>query len=102
MSVIREGSWKLLQFLEDGRLELYDLSRDIGERKNLLAEDAEGPKDVDRPTDADRAKTLLAKLEAWRKVVHAPMPTRRQPGESGAEPANPGARKSRKSRKNGN
>ena len=35
VSLIQVGEWKLMQFLEDGRLELYNLSSDIGESKNL-------------------------------------------------------------------
>ena len=32
---IRSGDFKLLEFFEDGRLELYDLRNDIGETRNL-------------------------------------------------------------------
>ncbi len=32
---VRERDLKLIEFLEDGRLELYDLSRDLGEKDNL-------------------------------------------------------------------
>lgn len=34
-SAIREGSWKLIEFYERNRVELYDLSSDIAEEKNL-------------------------------------------------------------------
>jgi arylsulfatase A-like enzyme len=56
------GDWKLMEFLEDGKLELYNLHEDIGETKNLVA---------DMP---DKAKELHASLVAWRKEVNAPMP----------------------------
>jgi len=36
-SVIRDGHWKFLHFYTDGREELYNLSDDIGEKKNLIA-----------------------------------------------------------------
>ncbi len=34
-SAIRIGDWKLIQYYEDGRQELYNLRRDIGESDNL-------------------------------------------------------------------
>jgi arylsulfatase A-like enzyme len=60
---IREGDWKLLEYFEDGRLELYDLKSDVGERRNRAAELPE------------KAAELHAKLKAWRAEVKAPMPT---------------------------
>lgn len=61
--VIREGGWKLIEFYEDGRRELFDVSKDVGENRNLSAREPE------------RVKALAAKLEAWRKEVGARMPT---------------------------
>ena len=40
-SSVREGDWKLIEFFEDGRLELYNLADDIGEERNLAAEEPE-------------------------------------------------------------
>jgi len=60
---IREGEWKLLEFFEDNRLELYNLKDDIGEKKNLAK------------TNAEKTKELHGKLLAWRKEIKAPMPT---------------------------
>ncbi len=57
------GNWKLMEFMEDGKLELYDLKADIGEAKNLSA------------TDPDRATAMKEKLHAWQKAINAPMPT---------------------------
>jgi arylsulfatase A-like enzyme len=34
-SAIRSGPWKLVEFYEDGKIELYDLSLDPGEGTNL-------------------------------------------------------------------
>jgi arylsulfatase A-like enzyme len=62
---IRSGDWKLLEFFEDGRLELYNLRDDAGEKKNR------------KDDNPDLAKSLHAKLLAWRKEIGAPMPTRR-------------------------
>jgi len=61
--VIREGNFKLIEFYEDGRLELYNLKRDIAEKRNLATK---LPK---------KAAQLQKKLAAWRKSVNAKMPT---------------------------
>jgi arylsulfatase A-like enzyme len=60
---IRQGDWKLVEFYEDGRVELYNLEDDIGEKNNLTAE---------MPSKARQLKRALA---AWRKSVGAKMPT---------------------------
>ncbi len=70
VGVIQEGDWKLMEFFEDGRLELYNLRDDIGETNNLAAV---------RP---EKAKALHAKLIEWRKDVKAPMPTPHEPNDS--------------------
>ena len=56
------GRWKLIEFFEEGRLELYDLTHDIGEKHNLVGE---------RP---DVVAGLHAKLKAWQKDVEAKIP----------------------------
>ena len=58
---VRAGDWKLIEWYEDGALELYDLSQDIGEAKNLAAEHPE------------KAHELHAKLVAWRAETGARM-----------------------------
>ena len=63
-SAIRQGDWKLIEFFEDGALELYDLARDLGEATNLAAQ------------FPDRAKAMHATLKAWRKEVQAQLPQR--------------------------
>jgi hypothetical protein len=35
-AAIRKGDYKLIEFYEDGRLELFNLKADIGERQNLV------------------------------------------------------------------
>ena len=60
---IRMGDYKLIEFFETGRAELYDLQNDIGEKHNLV---------LDKPK---KAASLRRKLIAWRKSVNAPMPT---------------------------
>lgn len=59
---IRAGNWKLLEFFEDGRLELYNLAEDISESRNLAAEMPE------------KARELQTKLAEWRGSVNAAMP----------------------------
>lgn len=62
-SSIRERDWKLVEYLDGtGDVELYHLSEDIGETKNL-AGDKKG-----------RVADLKQKLETWRKDVLARMP----------------------------
>ncbi len=63
VSAMRSGNWKLLEYLEDYRLELYDLSVDPGERKNLAT------------TNRAKADQMRDRLHAWRKEVGAQMPT---------------------------
>jgi len=62
-SAIRQGNWKLIEWFENGRLELYNLKRDIGEKNNLTDK---YPKIV---------KRLHNKLIAWRKEVDAKYPS---------------------------
>jgi len=56
---VRAGSLKLIEHYEDGRRELYDLTKDVSESHNLIAE---------RPDDA---KALASRLDAWRQTIHA-------------------------------
>ena len=61
-SAIRRGDWKLIEFFEDGRLELYNLANDLGEKNNLARR------------EPARAKELQAALATWRQKVGAQMP----------------------------
>ncbi len=63
--IIRDGDWKLIEWFEDGALELYNIPQDIGEQHNLAEQ------------NPDKVKELHAKLIAWRKEVGALMPTPR-------------------------
>ena len=64
---IRQGDFKLIEFFEDSRLELYNLKDDIGEAKNLAK------------TMPDKTRALHQRLLAWRKSVKAPVPTKANP-----------------------
>ena len=66
VSLIQVGDWKLMEFLEDGRLELYNLGDDIGETKNLATQMHE------------KATELHERLVAWRADVKASMPTKNE------------------------
>lgn len=66
-SALRYGKWKLHEYFEDGRIELYDLDKDLGERRNVAA---------DHPEIAERLKTMLTN---WRQQIDAPVPTERNP-----------------------
>lgn len=61
-SAIREGEWKLIEFLEDGHTELYNLTLDPGEQYDFSS------------SFSDKAKDLLRKLHTWRERVNAAMP----------------------------
>lgn len=65
VGVIRRGDYKLLEFFEDGRLELYNLASDIGEKTDLAKE---------KP---DLVKELHGRLKSWQESMHAPMPRQR-------------------------
>ncbi|UCG58450.1 MAG: sulfatase-like hydrolase/transferase [Phycisphaerales bacterium] len=66
-SAIRQGDWKLIEFFEDGRLELYNVADDISETDNLAAK------------MPDKTGELHGALINWRKSVGAPVPTERNP-----------------------
>ncbi len=63
-SAIRDGDWKLIEFLADGRRELFNLRDDPGEQSNL----------VERR--ADIAKRLSGRLNTWRRDTGAIMPVK--------------------------
>jgi arylsulfatase A-like enzyme len=60
---VRDGDWKLIEWYEDGRRELYNLRDDPGELRDLAA------------TNPDRLSNLTARLATWRHEVNAVMPT---------------------------
>lgn len=59
---IRMGDWKLIEFYEDGRLELFNLKDDPGETVNLARKNAQ------------KAREMHAKLRVWRTETNALMP----------------------------
>ena len=61
-SSVRAGDYKLIEFFEDGRLELYNLRADISEEHNLADE------------LPDVTKRLHQMLAAWRERIEAKIP----------------------------
>lgn len=59
---VRQGDYKLIEFYEDGRLELYNVREDIGETRDLAGE------------MPDKAAELHRRLQDWRRAVNARMP----------------------------
>jgi arylsulfatase A-like enzyme len=82
---VRSSDWKLIEFYEDNRLELFNLKDDPGERRNLALKE---------PRTAARLRGLLRR---WRSEVRASMPApnpaydpaRADQGLTGAEPPTP-------------
>ena len=64
---VRMGDWKLIEYFDDGTLELYNLTKDMGETSNLAKQQ---PKQTAR---------LHAMLKAWRRATDAPVPTETNP-----------------------
>lgn len=61
-SSIRDGDWKLMEFFEAGRLELFNLRNDVAEKRNMVLEE---------PVVASRLQAILI---AWRQSVEAKIP----------------------------
>ena len=70
-SSVRAGDWKLIEFFEDGAIELYNLREDVSETRNLAA------------VEPERAARLQQMLAAWRDRVEAKIP---QPNPDYAPP----------------
>ncbi len=66
-AAVRAGDWKLIEYFEDGALELYNLKDDLGERKNLAE------------TLPEKTKELHKLMLDWRKNLNAPVPTELNP-----------------------
>ncbi|OHB80252.1 MAG: hypothetical protein A2W31_03155 [Planctomycetes bacterium RBG_16_64_10] len=66
VSALRSHDWKLLEYLEDGRLELYNLRDDLAEQHDLAEQ------------NPAQTAVLRDQLHAWRTNVGAQMPVPRQ------------------------
>ena len=72
-SALRQGKWKFHEYFEDGRLELYDLDADPGERKNVAS------------LYPEKTTELHQVMQAWRGELQAPVPTELNPKFKSAE-----------------
>ncbi len=59
---VRMGDWKLIQFYEDGHLELYNLREDLSEAHDRSEQ------------ESARRDMMLARLEAWKEQLCARLP----------------------------
>lgn len=82
-AAIRRGDWKLIEWLEDGHLELFNVAQDLAEKNNLAAQEKE------------RVTALRSELHAWQKEVGAKFPI----PNPHYDPAKPGGRSAERSKK---
>jgi len=61
-SIIRKGKWKLIQYLKQGNIELYDTEADLAESKDLSR------------SHPEMAQQLRRELEDWRRQNKVPLP----------------------------
>lgn len=52
---VRDGDWLMVEFYDEDKAELYDLSSDLGERRDIAVQNAE------------RVRVLRSALDVWRK-----------------------------------
>jgi len=62
-SAVRQGDFKLIQFYEDGRVELYNIKADVGETQDLSQQAPE------------KTRAMQSLLNDWLKEIGAGMPT---------------------------
>ena len=75
-AAVRMGDWKLIERFEDGKVHLYDLSKDIGERNDVAAK------------HPDRVTAMRKKLHAWYEETDAKFLQPKSP--DGPRPWRPG------------
>jgi hypothetical protein len=56
---MRDGRWMYVEYYDEAKSELFDLSTDIGEERNLA------------DLEPERVRTMRGSLDAWRKSVSA-------------------------------
>ena len=75
VSAVRHRDWKVIEFLEDHHVELYDVARDTGEHDNLATK------------LPGKAEELRRRLHDWRSSVGAQMPRPNLAYRSGSRPS---------------
>ncbi len=63
-AAVRLGDWKLIEFFEDGGVELYNLKQDVGEQNNLAE------------TEPGKVLELVKLLHEWQQQVGARFPSK--------------------------
>ncbi len=63
-SAIRDGDYRLVEFFEDGKVELYNLKNDVAEKTDLAS------------AEPKKTAELRQKLTDWRAKVRAQLPTK--------------------------
>jgi arylsulfatase A-like enzyme len=66
-SVILKGNFKLIEWFEDNRVEMFDLATDPGEMTNLS------------DSHPEKLAELHGQLKEWREQIGAPIPTKMNP-----------------------
>ena len=61
-SIVRVGVWKLIQFLKDGKVELYNTEEDLAEQHDLSG------------SNKEKTQQLLSQLVEWRRKNNVPLP----------------------------
>jgi arylsulfatase A-like enzyme len=64
---VRQNDFKLIEFFENGKIELYNLKDDLGEKNNLAG------------TMPEKAQELHRLIKEWRKSIDAPVTTEKNP-----------------------
>jgi arylsulfatase A-like enzyme len=62
-AAVRRGDWKLIEWMEDGRVELFNLAQDLSEKKDLAS------------AEPERTAQMLAELRTFQQDVTARLPT---------------------------
>ena len=66
-SAMRKGNYKIIEQFETGSVEVYDLSQDVGETKDLST------------SEPQLTQNLYRELLAWHEATEAPRPTQLNP-----------------------
>ncbi len=81
---IRAGDFRLVEFYEDGKVELYNLKDDVGEKHDLAA------------AEPDKREVAHILLRAWRDSIGAQMPTPNPDFDAAQDAARPAAKKTKR------
>jgi arylsulfatase A-like enzyme len=79
-AAVRRGEWKLIQWQEDDRVELFNLASDISETTDLA------------PQEPQRVASLRAELQEWQEQVGAKFPVP-NPNYDAAKPSGRAAKR---------